>query len=938
MMNKFFISLMVMFFSTFSMFSENAFSKTQSPQTIVCNDLVNLSIAFNGECIHVLHPDQLLEGTYPNYDDFTINVIYPQIPGINSYPEGNILDWTHIGLTLTVLVSDNNGGYCVTQVSIFDAQPPQLFCDIDIRLTCIDEYNLNTDPREGAIIFPQGLFWSDIEGEGPIVNTPLALEQAINDRTFTVKAGVIDCSEVTLTYYDFETIHGCSSEDTWKTIERIWVATDAFNNVSSCQQIIEFDRLTIPQVIELANLTQEFITLDVCDPELSLPEYEFSGSCNVWSAITSEFTVPTCGNTYRLIRDYTFIDDCTGDIQTITRVFILDDFNGPTFTDCQNNSLGTLTVSTNTFDCSAVVTLVTPEAIDDCGGPVIVTPFINTFNISEVPGSNSFIANLPLGLHTVIWSAVDECGNTTTCEQLVEVFDGTPPVAVCVQFTTVSLSNDGFGRVFAQSFDNGSFDNCLIFDLRVRRVGQTSEPTAFVDFSCEDINASVSVELWVRDIYGNQNFCTVNVLVQDPNEVCDDIQSIFLGGMIMNNTNTGLNIVDLEAGNDDGVVTSTKTEWEGDYRMEIEPNSNLTQLEIVPTRVDDIKNGVTTLDMVFLQKNILGEILITDPYDRISADINGDGNINAMDMVILRRVLLDKSNTFENKNGDSWVFVDSEYKFVSNRPESEPYNTSVTVDATQNNLNVNFIGAKIGDVNRSATAKLLSDTEDRGFLGNISVLNAISREISTGDTAFIDFVCDVEDFLGYQMAISTSGALSIVSIDGVDTDITSEDFNLVNENNVMVSWIGNPTGKVLFTMGVVANSDCRLSNEISLKISTMKPEIYMPDFTAKTFVLRFIEETVSSSTDMGTHNFNMSVFPNPTREMESMLMWNTDFSERVTIRVMNLNGQTITEEIILSNQGENQRKLNTGTLPSGVYLVSISSLRNTETMKLVVSK
>lgn len=935
MMNKFFTKTLMLFFAMFLTFTNTALSSNQSSQTIICNDLVNLSIAFDGECIHELTPDQLLEGDHSNYDDFTINVIYPQIPGINSYPEGNILDWTHIGLTLTVLVSDNNGGYCVSQVSIVDAQPPQLFCDIDLRLTCVDEYDLNRDPRDGAILFPQNLFWADIEGEGPIVNTSDALQEAINNKTFTVKAGVIDCSEVILTYYDFETIHGCDSGDLWKTVERIWVATDPFENISSCQQIIEFERLTIPQAIELANLTQETIHLDVCDPDLSLPEYEFTGSCNVWSAVTSEFTVSTCGDTYRLIRDYTFIDDCTGEISTITRIFILDDTNAPVFTDCQNNSLGTITTPTNTFDCSSVVTLVAPEAIDDCGGPVIVSPFVNTFNVTEVPGTNSFIVNLPLGIHTVVWSAVDECGNTSTCEQLVEVFDGTPPIAVCVQFTTVSLSDDGLGRVFAQSFDNGSFDNCLLFDLRVRRAGQTIEPTAFIDFSCEDLNSTVPVELWARDIHGNQNFCTVNVSVQDPSEVCDDIQSIFIGGLIQNNTNVGLNIVDLEAGDSQGIVVTATTEWEGDYIMEILPNNNLSILEIVPNRTDDIRNGVSTLDMVFIQKNILGEIPIMDPYDRISADINGDGTINAIDMVILRRVLLSKSESFENKHGESWVFIDSGYNFISNRPESEPYNTTVNVDANESNLSVNFIGSKIGDVNRSASAKLLSESEDRS--SSIAVLNAKSSSLTKGDTIFVDFLCDYEEFLGYQMSIQTSESVDIISISGLDTEITNENFNIIDNQKINISWIGDKTGRSLFTIGFVANTDCRLSDEVFLSMSSMKPEIYMTDLSTKTFVLRFSEETVSSKELTVDNSLSMYMFPNPA-DSETMIFWESNSVGSATVRVMDMSGQTIFEEILSSNAGKNQRLIQTSSLTNGVYLVSIKTNEKVETIKLIVSK
>ena len=102
---------------------------------------------------------------------------------------------------------------------------------------------------------------------------------------------------------------------------------------------------------------------------------------------------------------------------------------------------------------------------------------------------------------------------------MVGVVDDLPPVAICDQRTVVTLSGDGFAKLFANSLDNGSIDNCTLDSFAVRRMTNScSLDTSFreyVELCCEDVGDTVMVSFMAVDEYGNSNTCMVQVIVQD---------------------------------------------------------------------------------------------------------------------------------------------------------------------------------------------------------------------------------------------------------------------------------------------------------------------------------------------------------------------------------------------------------------------------------------
>ncbi|MBL0099622.1 MAG: hypothetical protein IPP49_05810 [Saprospiraceae bacterium] len=62
--------------------------------------------------------------------------------------------------------------------------------------------------------------------------------------------------------------------------------------------------------------------------------------------------------------------------------------------------------------------------------------------------------------------------------------------------------------------------------------------------------------------------------------------------------------------------------------------------DIVPSKDGDDMNGVSTLDIVMIQRHILGIEKLKSPYLMIAADANNSGSVTASDLTELRKLVL----------------------------------------------------------------------------------------------------------------------------------------------------------------------------------------------------------------------------------------------------------------------------------------------------------
>jgi hypothetical protein len=174
---------------------------------------------------------------------------------------------------------------------------------------------------------------------------------------------------------------------------------------------------------------------------------------------------------------------------------------------------------------------------------------------------------------------------------------------------------------------------------------------------------------------------------------CGDETLIPLSGQIMTEGDSGVEGARVAANN--------FTDVNGNYSLLVKENSNV---EIRPFLDRDVANGVSTLDILLIQRHILGVQLLDSPYKLIAADANKSASISAADLVEIRKVILGKSESFVNNT--SWRFVARNYEFRNPTTAfSENFAESILLSAPIVELyNLDFYGIKIGDVNGSAKA------------------------------------------------------------------------------------------------------------------------------------------------------------------------------------------------------------------------------------------
>jgi hypothetical protein len=480
--------------------------RTDAQCTIVCNDDAQLSLPGpTANCEALVVAFMVLKSppsSCPGPKMVTIfDAFGNQLPQ-QPYAGGNIgtlVDEKYIGQRLTVRVADiGSGNYCWGHLTIEDKLGPEFSNCRDTTIWCLQ------DPRP-------------VNKGGQL---PLPI---VRDCT--------DSSSIVLVNVDSLTIGLCT--DTFsQRIRRTWIATDLMGNSNSCQQTIILKRVSLgdtlvkPQCpdnvsIECNNITQistdprstgyPYIVLDSVKYNI-VPGASFA--CELASSYKDE-VFQLCGGGRKILRTWTIYDWCLPTAPglnpfTCIQVIKVEDKQPPTI-KCPP----AITVSTNSWSCAANVTLPAAVVVDSCSSFTVsvLTP------VGVLPTNGGLIRNVPAGSHILTYVATDACGNTSTCSTRLVVQDQTPPVAVCDEYTVVSLTNDGTAIAYASTFDDGSNDNCAIDRFMARRMPDECQDSTgfweFITFDCCDLGDTVNVVFRVFDKAGNYNDCMVQVFVQD---------------------------------------------------------------------------------------------------------------------------------------------------------------------------------------------------------------------------------------------------------------------------------------------------------------------------------------------------------------------------------------------------------------------------------------
>ncbi len=465
---------------------------------LACNQ--NVQVSLDSDCTAKITPDMVLEGV-PDNQLMNFQVII--LEGV--YAGGDSVDLNYLDQRVKVEIVDTTqtpNNKCWGFITVEDKIAPVLACR-DTTILC----NTPTDP-------------SVIGGQ------PTTSDACAGGITFTY-------SDVT---ENFSCLQGAgTAPDTISRIIRTWQGTDASGNSSTCTQMITVvkPQLTTANIIWPSDTTLNCADNPSIEPSnTGFPSIIFNGTtvsidqfCLFGLNYTDqEFSTNACIGTRKILRTWTIFDWCrpnvvfTNAVGPGPQLVKITDETGPVITD-----LPVVTeIQVNFPDLNAcAATLTVPPVIvsDGCSPTDSIDVKVQIGN-TTINSNGGTLTNVPFGTQNVIYTATDDCGNVTQDTITITIQDNIAPTVICKENIVVALTQSGTAQVLTQAFDNGSYDNCALDSMRVRRMDSCGVAMdlpygTFVQFECCDVGNEVMVQLGVWDKAGNFNSCMVMAQVQD---------------------------------------------------------------------------------------------------------------------------------------------------------------------------------------------------------------------------------------------------------------------------------------------------------------------------------------------------------------------------------------------------------------------------------------
>jgi hypothetical protein len=344
-------------------------------------------------------------------------------------------------------------------------------------------------------------------------------------------------------------------------------------------------------------------------------------------------------------------------------------------------------------------------------------------------------------------------------------------------------------------------------------------------------------------------------------------------------------------------------------------------------------NGVSTFDLVLIQKHILNVVALNSPYKMIAADVNNSKSITTLDLIALRKLILNIDQTFQNNT--SWRFVDAAYQFpTASNPWAAAFPEVVSINDLGANTAANFVAIKIGDVNASATVSSATAAEVR-TAGTLDI-NAAEAALKAGQEYSVEFsATDLKNIQGYQFALNLDKR-KVELVDIVYGVAKAENFGVfAGEGIITTSWnqagFATATAKqgALFTLLLRAKADAQLSNALSLN-RVVGAEAYNSNNDQLDLALKFNVAAVATGFELKQNK------PNPFNG-ETVISFNLPKATAATLTISDVTGRILKSVRATYAKGLNQLTLKASDLnASGVLYYTLEADDFTATKKMIV--
>ena len=795
----------------------------------------------NYECIEEL---PLVYATYAEFENEGGNAIDETALDTASF---NLLEENSDGMSnpetiiRIYVISDEagNSATCSQEFIINDTSPPLIHDPLpDISISC--EFPLDLDDLSVfGFYVAEGQPRSDI-----IINDHFYLPSGLAGRD-----GVYfeNCSDITVSVDTSMFLDMCNRG----RIERNFTIIDGAGHVVETTQNIYIIDV---QPFSLSNIVWPNQNVYLNDCQIVVPDPDSTGrpqltndKCSMAAATFKDLAFPN-NNYCRVIRRvWTVLDWCQyvpntniGKWTFEQYIYISNDV--PPTIDAQ--TCAATQVCTPNGSCTGQLNF-TANGTDDC------TPVQITWSYKIDEGNNNTIdftgtgktinRSVFRGTHRIIWEAKDKCGNLAVCEKVVQVRECKAPNGVVFYGLSINLSAPmAMASIHAKSFNNGSYDNCTPSPaLKFSYSSQVNDTLR--TYNCSHLGQQ-PVEIWITDLEGNQSIVHTYVIVQDNDLLCSNIHTITVSGNVYTVDKKPLAHAKIMV---EGGETFVDQMTEADGIFTFKNLGMFNDYRIMGEKSDEALKGVSTLDLVLIQRHILGIEKFDNPLQIIAGDIDESGKINTVDLVNLRKLILGLTDTFPKNR--PWIFVKENQKYLDGENPWLENLDYLFDNLDTNQTNINFTSIKVGDVNHSYTSDLKThETASRS--NEIPVMVIEDKTVPANQIVSVPFEAkNFNEILAQQFTLALSPDIEYIGFEAdgmplqVDqiAEIEKEGKHYITLAFHDVSGFSLTDGKILFQLYFKSKKSTRASHIFSLSDEVTPTKIYFEDTKSSPLFIQF---------------------------------------------------------------------------------------------------
>ena len=435
--------------------------------------------------------------------------------------------------------------------------------------------------------------------------------------------------------------------------------------------------------------------------------------------------------------------------------------------------------------------------------------------------------------------------------------DTEPPVLITPSMTGSTISPYTLqatvqpDMLLLSATDNCSSPAQLEFGIREAGTGTGfPEGQTTLYYGCEYMGAMLFMEVWARDAAGNTSWTTEPFNIDEPpgpGQKC--------GYFI--DYNLGIACAETESGDPiHRFAVSLGYRWDANDSLHLFRDETVDECRFFPIAGDGFialsknnhpLNGVSTLDLILINKHILGTEPLNSPYKIIAADANRSGSVTMLDILELKKLILGIYDHLPENT--SWRFFPKEHVFANPAHPFPglPQDTILTHfgSAVGWAYQGYFVGVKVGDVNETADP-----------LGLAAAAEARSPWVLQVSDAVLPAGVEIDIPLRTSQALHLEGCQLALRIDpkkarlldlnaGHLPGFSDQDFHQSADGVLRIAWIGEQEAvfqpdDIVVTLRVVTQAPVAVSDLLQLDKSLLPAEgVLAGEARAKDILIAF---------------------------------------------------------------------------------------------------